>query len=124
MISKNSINRVILIGHVGQNPEIKYTTSGYAVSTFSLSTNEVWLSPEKKKTEHTEWHNIVAWNKLADFTKEYIAKGQLIYIEGRIHSQLWVDKKNIKQKRVEIVCDTITPLEWKKNKQQEGLDNK
>ena len=124
MISKNSINRVILIGHVGQNPEIKYTTSGYAVSTFSLATNEVWLSPEKKKTEHTEWHNIVAWNKLADFTKEYIAKGQLIYIEGRIHSQLWVDKKNIKQKRVEIVCDTITPLGWKKNKQQEGLDNK
>jgi len=124
MISKNSINRVILIGHVGQNPEIKYTTSGYAVSTFSLATNEVWLGPEKKKTEHTEWHNIVAWNKLADFTKEYIAKGQLIYIEGRIHSQLWVDKKNIKQKRVEIVCDTITPLEWKKNKQQEGLDNK
>lgn len=123
MISKNSVNRVILVGHVGQDPEIKYTTSGYAVSTFSLATNEVWLNPEKKKTEHTEWHNVVAWNKLADFTKEYITKGQLIYVEGRIHSQLWVDKKNIKQKRVEIVCDTITPLEWKKNK-QDGLDNK
>ena len=116
MISKNSINRVVLVGHVGHTPEIKYTTSGYVVATFSLATNEVWLDLEKNKTEHTEWHNIVAWNKLADFTKEFITKGQLIYVEGRIHSQSWVDKNDVRQKRMEIVCDTITPLDWKKNK--------
>ena len=110
MISKNSINKVMLIGHVGQDPEIKYTPSGFIVSTFSLATNEQWLDLEKNKKEHTEWLNIVAWDKLAEFTKDYIKKGQRIYIEGRIHSQSWVDKNNKRQKKYEIICDSITPL--------------
>ena len=114
MISKNSINRVILVGHVGQTPEIKFTTSGSSVATFSLATNETWIDAEKNKKEHTEWHNLVAWNRLADFSKEYVVKGQLLYVEGRIHSQSWVDKNDIRQKKQEIICDTITPLEWKK----------
>ena len=86
-----------------------------SVASFSLATNEVWLDPEKKRVEHTEWHNVIAWNKLADFVKQYVSKGQLIYLEGRIHSQSWIDKNEIRQKRVEIVCDTITPLEWKRS---------
>ena len=114
MISKNSINRVILIGYVGNAPEIKYTTSGHPVGTFSLATNEVWVGPDKKKKEHTEWHNVVAWGKLGEFSKKYVNKGQLIYLEGRIHSQSWVDKNNVRQKKIEIVCESITPLEWKK----------
>ena len=114
MISKNSINRVILVGRVGQDPDIKYTTSGHAVATFSLATNEVSMDVEKNKVEHTEWHNVVAWNKLAEFSKDYVTRGQLIYVEGRIHTQSWVDKNDIRQKRVEIVCETITPLGWKK----------
>ena len=113
MISKNSVNRVILIGHVGLNPELKYTPTGSSVCTFSLATNESWIDVDKKKREHTEWHNIVAWNKRAEFVKEYISKGQLIYVEGRIHSQSWVDKNDMKHKKTEIVADTITPLEWK-----------
>jgi len=114
MISKNSINRVILVGHVGQAPELKYTTTGHPVATFSLATNEVIIGAEKKNSERVEWHSLVAWNKLAEFIKEYVVKGQLLYIEGRIRSQTWVDKNNIRQRRVEIVCDTVTPLEWKK----------
>ena len=110
MISKNSINKDMLIGYVGQDPEIKYTPSGFIVSTFSLATNEQWLDLEKNKKEHTEWHNIVAWDKLAECTKDYIKKGQRIYIEGRIHSQSWVDKNNKRQKKYEIICDSITPL--------------
>ena len=113
MMSKNSINKVILVGHVGQNPDLNYTTSGHSVATFSLATNEVWFDADKKKKEHTEWHNIVAWNKLADFVKKYVVRGQLLYVEGRIHSQTWVDKNNIRQNRKEIICDNITPLEWK-----------
>ena len=116
MISKNSVNRVVLAGHVGQDPEIKYTTSGHAVATFSLATNEVGVGTEKNKIEHTEWHYIVAWNKLAEFSEKYIKRGQLIYVEGRIHTQSWVDKNDVRQKRVEIVCETITPLEWKRKK--------
>ena len=114
MISKNSINRVILVGHVGQDPELKYTTSGHPVSTLSLATNEIWLDAEKNKSEHVEWHSLVAWNKLAKFVDEYVVKGQLLYIEGRIHSKTWVDKNNVRQRKVEILCDAITPLEWKK----------
>ena len=115
-MQKNSFNRVILIGHLGANPEGRYTQQGQATATLTLATNESWANKDGKMTEHTEWHNIVAWNKLAEFSKEYINKGQLIYIEGRIHTQSWVDKNDVRQKRVEIVCETITPLEWKKNK--------
>ena len=113
MISKNSVNRVVLVGHVGQDPELKFTTSGHSISTFSLATNEVWIDAEKKKKEHTEWHNLVAWNKLADFVKKFVVKGQLLYVEGRIHTQSWVDKNNLRQNRKEIICDAVTPLEWK-----------
>ena len=88
--------------------------NGFSVSTFSLATNEQWMDLENNKKEHTEWHNIVSWNKLADFTKEYIKKGQLVYIEGRIHTQSWVDKNNVRQKKYEIICDTITLLGPKK----------
>ena len=113
MISKNSINKVILVGHVGQTPEIKYTTNGHAIASFSMATNEIWIDAENKKKEHTEWHSIVAWNKLADFAKEYIVKGQLVYVEGRINTQTWVDKNDVRQKKQEIICNAITPLEWK-----------
>ena len=74
------------------------------------------MTHEKNKTEHVEWHHLVVRNKLAEFVNEYVVKGQLLYVEGRIHSKTWVDKDNIRQRRVEIVCDTITPLEWKKTK--------
>ena len=114
MISKNSINRVILVGHVGQTPDVKYTTTGHPVASFSLATNEVKLDADKNKTEHVEWHSLVAWNRLAEFIKEYVVRGQLLYVEGRIHSHTWVDKNNVRHRKVEIICETITPLEWKK----------
>ena len=113
---KKSINKVILIGNIGNKPECRYTPSGSPVTSFSLATNETWLNSDNEKVNNTEWHHIVAWNKLAEFSKEYIKKGQLIYVEGRIHTQSWVDKNNIRQKRVEIVCETITPLEWTRKK--------
>ena len=114
MISKKSINRIILVGNVGVNPELNYTSSGFPVVSFSLATNEIWINVDKKKTEHTEWHNIVAWNQLAEFANTYIKKGQLIYVEGRIHTQKWIDKNDNHHSKVEVVCDAITPLEWKK----------
>ena len=120
MISKNSINRIILVGHTGKDPDLKYTPGGHPIATFSLATNESWVGPDKKKHDHTEWHSLVAWGRLAEFCKQYIIKGQMIYIEGKIHSQTWVDKNDIRQKKVEVVCDVITPLEWKKNKSVES----
>tara|TARA_Y100001970_G_scaffold292060_1_gene431733 strand:- start:1627 stop:1980 length:354 start_codon:yes stop_codon:yes gene_type:complete len=115
MISKNSINRVILVGHVGQDPDVKYTTTGHPVASFSLATNELRLDVNKNKVEHVEWHSLVAWNRLAEFIKEYVTKGQLLYIEGKIHSKTWVDKNNIRHRKVEVLCESITPLDWKKH---------
>ena len=113
-MQKNSINKVILIGHVGSDPELKFTPSGASITSFSLATNEVWINADKEKQERVEWHSIIAWNKLADFSKEYIIKGQLIYIEGSLHTNTWVDKDKINRKKVEIICNSITPLDWKK----------
>ena len=111
---KNSINKVILIGHVGSSPEIRYTPTGAAISSFSIATNEVWLNADKEKQERVEWHSLIAWNKLAEFSKEYIKKGQLIYIEGSLHTNSWRDKEGNSRKKIEIICSTITPLEWNK----------
>ena len=77
-MQKSSVNKVILVGHIGNKPEGRYTPSGTSTATFSLATNESWIDNDKEKKEHTEWHNIVAWNKLADFATEYLQKGQLI----------------------------------------------
>ena len=120
MIAKKSINRVILVGNVGLDPELKYTTSGYPVVSFSLATNEIWFDADKNKIEHTEWHNIVAWNKLADFATEYLQKGQLIYIEGKLQTRKYKDKDDIQHWKTEVISNVITPLEWKSVEKKEN----
>jgi len=113
---KNSINKVILVGHIGNTPEKRYTPSGSSTCTFSLATNEVWLDSEKGRQERTEWHSIVAWNKQADFVAEYLTKGQLVYIEGRLQTRKWTDKNENIRKTTEVISSMITPLDWKKTK--------
>ena len=120
-MQKSSVNKVILVGHIGNKPEGRYTPSGISTASFSLATNETWVDSENKRQDHTEWHNIIAWNKLADFTTEYLHKGQLVYIEGKMQTRKYNDKENIQKKVTEIVSSIITPLEWKSNK--EGDDH-
>ena len=112
-MQKSSVNKVILVGHIGNKPEGRYTSSGVSTASFSLATNEIWIGLDNKKQEKTEWHNIVAWNKLADFCIEYLVKGQLVYLEGKIQSRMYMDKNNIQRKITEIISTVITPLEWK-----------
>ena len=113
-MDKNSVNKVILIGNIGNMPEIKYTSGGTAITSFSLATNEIWLNAENEKVNNTEWHNIIVWNKLAEFANEYLFKGQSIYLEGKIRTSHWQDEKSgQKRTKVEIVCSSIIPLEWK-----------
>jgi len=109
-MQKNSINKVILVGHIGNKPEGRYTPSGTATASFSIATNEYWIDSDRGKQERTEWHNIVAWSKLADFATEYIQKGQLVCVEGRLQTQNWKDKEGNPRKSTEIVCTAITPL--------------
>jgi len=108
-----SINKVILIGNIGNTPESRYTPSGSPVTSFSLATNETWIDSDNKKINNTEWHNIITWNKLAEFADQYLFKGQCIYLEGKIHTSSWADKDGHKKTKIEIVCSNIVPLEWK-----------
>ena len=119
-MQKSSVNKVILVGHIGNKPEGRYTPSGSSTASFSLATNESWIDSENEKQERTEWHNIISWNKLADFATEYLKKGQLIYIEGRMHTRTYKDKEDIQRRVTEIVSTAITPLEWKTTDKKEN----
>ena len=112
-MQKSSINKVILVGHIGNKPEGRYTPSGLSTANFSIATNESWVDNSQEKREHTEWHNIVVWNKLADFSTEYLQKGQLIYVEGKIQTRIYKDKDDIQHKKTEIIASSIIPLDWK-----------
>ena len=119
-MQKSSVNKVILVGHIGNKPEGRYTPSGTSTASFSLATNESWIDSENEKKERTEWHNIIAWNKLADFVTDYLQKGQLIYIEGRLQSRTYKDKEDIQRRITEVISTVITPLEWKTNDKKES----
>jgi single-strand DNA-binding protein len=105
-----SINRVILIGRLGKDPEVKYTPSGAPVAKFTLATDEVFKDRSGEQQKHTEWHNIVAWNKLAEICGQYLTKGKLVYIEGSIRSRQWEDQAGNKRTAYEIVARTMQML--------------
>ena len=88
-----SLNKVLLIGRLGKDPEIRYTQSGNAVAHFSIATSESWTDSQGQRQEKTEWHEVVAWNKLADLAQSYLKQGSLIYIEGRLQTRSWDDQQ-------------------------------
>ena len=105
-----TINKVILIGRLGKDPEVKYTPSGAPVAKFTLATDESFKDRTGEQQKHTEWHNIVAWNKLAEICGEYLTKGKLVYIEGSIRSRQWEDQAGNKRTSYEIVARTMQML--------------
>lgn len=102
-----SVNKVILVGNLGRDPEIRYTTSGTAVCNFSLATSETFKDKSGEKQEKTEWHNIQCWGKLAELAGEYLAKGKTCYIEGRLCTRKWQDKSGNDRYTTEIVAEKI-----------------
>jgi single-strand DNA-binding protein len=107
-----SVNKVILIGRLGRDPEIKSTPSGSTVAKFSLATDESYTDRGGAKQERTEWHNIVAWDKLAEICGQYLKKGKLVFIEGRIHTDSWDDKETgVKKYRTEIIAREMKMLD-------------
>jgi single-strand DNA-binding protein len=106
----SSINKVILIGRLGRDPEVKYTPSGSPVAKFSLATDEVFKDRSGEQQKRTEWHNIVAWNKLAEICGEYLTKGKLVYIEGSIRSRQWEDQAGNKRTAYDIVARDMKML--------------
>ena len=101
------INKVILIGNLGRDPEIRYTTSGQAVVNFTLATTESSTSKDGEKQDFTEWHRIVAWGRLAEICGEYLSKGRMVYIEGSIRTRSWEDKEGRKRWTTEILARNI-----------------
>ena len=102
-----SVNKVILIGNLGSNPEVKYTPSGQAVSSFSIATNEKWKDKDGQFQEKTEWHRIVVWGKQAENCGKYLSKGKPVYIEGRLQTREWKDKDGQKKYTTEVVAQSI-----------------
>jgi single-strand DNA-binding protein len=102
-----SVNKVIIIGRLGKDPEIRYTQGGQPVASFSVATSENWKDAAGNRAERTEWHRIVVWGKLAELCGEYLAKGRQAYIEGRIQSRAWDDRDGNKRMTTEIVANQV-----------------
>ncbi len=105
-----SVNKVILIGRVGRDPEIRYTSGGSAVANFSVATDESFKGRNGEQQQHTEWHKVVAWSKLAEICGEYLTKGKLVYIEGSIRSRQWEDQSGNKRTAYEIIARNMQML--------------
>jgi single-strand DNA-binding protein len=104
----SGINKAILIGRLGSDPETRYTPSGVAVSNFNIATSEEWKDKDTgEKKDRTEWHRIVAWNKLGELCGEYLSKGKQVYIEGRIQTRSWEDKDGVKRYTTEIIATDV-----------------
>ncbi len=106
-----SVNKAILVGRLGRDPETRYTSGGQAVANFTLATDETFKDRSGERQKRTEWHRIVLWGKLAEITQQYLKKGMLVYIEGRIQTRQWEDKRDGQKKSTtEIVANVMRML--------------
>ncbi len=108
-MSMSGINKVILVGHLGKDPEVRHLDSGVSVATFPLATSETY-NKDNKRVEQTEWHNIVMWRGLADIASKHLHKGKLVYIEGKLRTRHFEDKEKVKRYFTEVVADNFTML--------------
>ena len=114
----SNLNKAMLIGRLGQDPETRVTKSGSSVTSFTLATNDYWKDKQGNRQEKTDWHNIVAWGHLSDFASNYLRKGRLVYVEGRLQTRDWVDQQNVKHYKTEIVASSIQSLDRQQDAQQ------
>lgn len=104
------LNKVMVIGHLGRDPEMRYTPSGRPVTTFTMAVSRSWNTADGERRSETEWFNIVAWGNLAEICKQYLYKGQQVYIEGRLQTRRWEDKEGQKHTSVEVVANEMMML--------------
>jgi len=113
------VNKAILVGHVGNDPEVKHLESGSTVANFSLATTETYKNKQGERVSNTEWHNIVIWRGLAEVVEKYVKKGDPLFLEGKITTRKWEDKNGNKRYTTEVVCDNMVML---KKKGSEGVN--
>ncbi|MGZ5242852.1 MAG: single-stranded DNA-binding protein [Bacteroidia bacterium] len=116
----SSVNKVILIGRLGKDPEIRYTNDSTPVANFSIATSEIYKDKNGDRQESTEWHNIVAWRHLAEVSEKFLHKGKLVFIEGKLRTRSWEDKDGNKKYATEIVADNITMLSKREDDDNSG----
>ena len=104
------VNKAILVGNLGSDPELRHTPSGTAVANFNIATTEQWTSKTGERGERTEWHRIVCWGRLAEISNEYLTKGKQVYIEGRLQTRSWDDRDGNKKYMTEVVAMSMTML--------------
>ncbi len=113
------LNKVMIIGHLGRDPEMRYTPSGRPVATFSVAVSRSWNSSNGERRSETEWFKIVAWGNLAEICKKYLTKGQQVYIDGRLQTRSWEDKEGQQRTSVEVVANEMTMLGERRDKSQD-----
>ena len=109
------VNKVILVGNLGKDPEVRYLEGGTAVANFSLATTESYKDKQGNRIEQTEWHNIVVWRGLAEVAEKYLKKGSQVYVEGKLRTRSYDDKDGVKRYSTEIVADNMTMLGGKRD---------
>ncbi|HIB31877.1 MAG TPA: single-stranded DNA-binding protein [Candidatus Marinimicrobia bacterium] len=122
-MQRNSVNKVILVGNLGQDPDARFTPQGTAVTNLSVATNESWKDQSGEIKEKTEWHRVVMYGRMAETASEYMNKGQMVYIEGRLQTREWEDKNQVKRRTTEIRCDSFTMLGKRSEVNQETRSN-
>ncbi len=110
-----AVNKVILVGRLGQDPELKSTPSGASVANFSVATNESWVDKSGQKQERTEWHRVVVWGKIAEICSKYLSKGRQVYIEGSLQTRSWDDQSGQKRYTTEVRAQTVQFLGGRTN---------
>lgn len=118
-----SLNKVMLIGRLGRDPELRRTTTGQPVARFSLATDEVWTDKNGERQRRTEWHNIVAWSRLAEICEQYLAKGKLVYVEGRLQTREYDDRDGNRRRITEIVATDMRMLGAKGEEREAVADS-
>jgi single-strand DNA-binding protein len=116
------VNKVILVGNLGKDPEIRHLEGGTAVAKFTLATSESYKDKSGQRIDQTEWHNIVVWRGLAEVAEKYLKKGMTIYVEGKLRTRSWDDKEGKKNYTTEIVADTFTILSKKESNSSQSKD--
>jgi single-strand DNA-binding protein len=116
------LNKVMIIGRLGRDPEMRYTPSGRPVTTFTIATSRSWNTSEGEKRTETEWFNIVAWGSLAEICKQYLNKGQQIYVEGRLQTRQWEDSEGVKHSSTEIVANEMIMLGERRDANHSSMD--
>ena len=118
------LNKVMVIGHLGKDPEMRYTPSGRPVTTFSVAVSRSWNTADGERRSETEWFNIVSWGNLAEICKQYLHKGQQVYIEGRLQTRRWEDKEGQKHTNVEVVANEMMMLGERKDYNKSSQESK